>query len=81
VTREDASGKCGLAHDVRNAESIAWPEMTKRKETPKGKVATSGKMYVALYDGPPISREEYILLFEKAAREGSFRREPEGEKQ
>jgi len=53
--------------------------MTKRKETPRGKVSTSGKMYVALYDGPPISREEYILLFEKAAREGGFRRASEEE--
>lgn len=48
--------------------------MTNYKETPRGKVSTSGKIYVALYDGPPISREEYMILFEKAAREGSFRR-------
>lgn len=48
------------------------------KEKPRGKVSTSGKIYIALYDGPPISREEYILLFEKVAREGSFRYDSEG---
>jgi hypothetical protein len=51
--------------------------MTECKKTLKGKVSTSGKIYIALYDGPPISREEYILLFERAAREGGFRRASE----